>query len=184
MRTFGVADVLLRQAGTETFIPGNDRPLLLLTGPPSVTEQTTSDPSTCSTTNATLPSSTNSWSPGAASFRPWYVVPTPIVVADDVLDGDPHGLAGLPPGGSLGKPSQPDLGPLQIGQDADCPVVASEAARPCRRPLCGRCGHRGSCVEPGHIHARIDQCTHHLICADGGPRVQNDLSASSHDASA
>ena len=32
-------------AGTETFMPGSDRPLLLLTLPPSVTMQTTSLPS-------------------------------------------------------------------------------------------------------------------------------------------
>ena len=55
-------------AGTETFIPGSDRPLLLLTGPPSVTVHTTSSPSMCSTTNATLPSSTSSRSPGWASL--------------------------------------------------------------------------------------------------------------------
>ena len=54
-------------AGTETFIPGNDMPLLLLTGPPSVTVQTTSLPSTPSTTRPTLPSSTSSRSPGLAS---------------------------------------------------------------------------------------------------------------------
>ena len=39
-------------AGTETFMPGSDRPLLLLTGPPSVTVHTTSLPSMCSTTRA------------------------------------------------------------------------------------------------------------------------------------
>ena len=33
-------------AGTDTFMPGSDSPLLLLTGPPSVTVQTTSSPST------------------------------------------------------------------------------------------------------------------------------------------
>ena len=54
-------------AGTDTFMPGSDRPLLLLTGPPSVTVQTTSLPSMCSTTRPTLPSSTSSRSPGAAS---------------------------------------------------------------------------------------------------------------------
>ena len=32
-------------AGAETLIPGNDIPLLLLTGPPSVTRHTTSSPS-------------------------------------------------------------------------------------------------------------------------------------------
>ena len=54
-------------AGTETFIPGNDRPLLSLTGPPSVTLQTTSLPSTATTRRPTLPSSTSSRSSGRAS---------------------------------------------------------------------------------------------------------------------
>ena len=33
------------KAGADTFMPGSDMPLLLLTGPPSVTVQTTSLPS-------------------------------------------------------------------------------------------------------------------------------------------
>ncbi|SHZ44273.1 Uncharacterised protein [Mycobacteroides abscessus subsp. abscessus] len=55
------------RAGTETFMPGSDNPLLLLTGPPSVTRQTTSSPSIASTVRPTLPSSTRSLSPTAAS---------------------------------------------------------------------------------------------------------------------
>ena len=54
-------------AGTETFMPGNERPLLSLTGPPSVTRQTTSLPSIAMTRRPTLPSSTSSRSSGRAS---------------------------------------------------------------------------------------------------------------------
>ena len=54
-------------AGTETFMPGSEMPLLLLTGPPSVTSQTTSRPSTAVTRRPTLPSSTSSRSPASAS---------------------------------------------------------------------------------------------------------------------
>jgi len=55
-------------AGTLTATPGRDRPLLLLTLPPSVTSQTTSVPFSISTaTSATLPSSTSSLSPGRTS---------------------------------------------------------------------------------------------------------------------
>ena len=54
-------------AGTETLIPGSDSPLLLLTGPPSVTVHTTSLPSTADTARPTLPSSTSRRSPGLAS---------------------------------------------------------------------------------------------------------------------
>src|SRR6202023_3325043 len=55
-------------AGTDTFMPASDRPLLLETGPPSVTLHTTSSDSIPSTTSATLPSSTSRRSPGAASW--------------------------------------------------------------------------------------------------------------------
>ena len=64
-------------AGTDTFMPGSERPLLSLTGPPSVTSQTTSLPSTATTRRPTLPSSTSSRSSGRASAaRPLYVVDT------------------------------------------------------------------------------------------------------------
>ena len=56
------------RAGTETSIPGRDTPLLLETGPPSTTLQTTSLPSTSTQTRPTLPSSTSRRSPGLASL--------------------------------------------------------------------------------------------------------------------
>ncbi len=55
------------KAGADTFMPGNEIPLLLLTGPPSTTVQMTSSPSMPSTTRQTLPSSTRTRSPTAAS---------------------------------------------------------------------------------------------------------------------
>jgi hypothetical protein len=54
-------------AGTDTFMPGSEMPLLLLTGPPSVTVQITSFPSIPATISPTLPSSTRSRSPTTAS---------------------------------------------------------------------------------------------------------------------
>ena len=54
-------------AGTDTFMPGSEMPLLLETGPPSVTAHSTSLPSTWVTTRPTLPSSISSRSPGRAS---------------------------------------------------------------------------------------------------------------------
>ena len=62
------AQSLSDMAGTETFIPGSERPLLSLTGPPSVTRQTTSLPSTATTRRPTLPSSTSSRSSARASL--------------------------------------------------------------------------------------------------------------------
>ena len=55
-------------AGTEMSMPGSETPLLLDTGPPSVTRQTTSLPSTSVQTRPTLPSSTSRRSPGFASW--------------------------------------------------------------------------------------------------------------------
>ena len=55
------------RAGTETFMPGSDRPLLFDTVPPIVTVHTTSGPSTSTTSRPTRPSSMSSRSPGLAS---------------------------------------------------------------------------------------------------------------------
>ena len=54
-------------AGTETFIPGSEMPLLSETMPPSTIRQHTSLPSTSVTVSPTRPSSTSSRSPGRAS---------------------------------------------------------------------------------------------------------------------
>ena len=79
------------RAGTDTFIPGSDTPLLLLTGPPSVTRHTTSLPSTSVTTSPILPSSTSNRSPGVASSASCFVGGRhPIVGALALVDGDPH----------------------------------------------------------------------------------------------
>ena len=59
-------------AGTETFIPGSEMPLLLETVPPSTTGSTRRCPSTSVTVSPNRPSSTSSRSPGRASpARPW-----------------------------------------------------------------------------------------------------------------
>ena len=65
------------KAGTEISMPGKETPLLLETGPPSVTRHTTSLPSTSMHSIATLPSSISKRSPGfASSARFLYVVET------------------------------------------------------------------------------------------------------------
>ena len=70
-RELEVVDVLLGQRrARRRSCPGSEMPLLLLTGPPSVTVQTTSLPSMCSTTRPTLPSSISSRSPGGGVLRP------------------------------------------------------------------------------------------------------------------
>ena len=105
-------------AGTETFIPGSEMPLLLDTGPPSVTAQSTSLPVTWVTTRPTLPSSISSRSPGRASLRQAGVGGgDPFLDADDVVDGDGDPVTGVPLVRSVAEPAEPDLRALQVGED-------------------------------------------------------------------
>ena len=102
------------------------------------------------------------------------------MVALAVLDGDPHRLAVRPVGGAVGEPAEPDLGALQVGEDAD-----------------GAPGHIGGRpdalvgglvigvfavaeVEPSDVHSGLDQSPDRLV--SGGRRAEgtDDLSASSH----
>jgi hypothetical protein len=43
----------------------------------------------------------------------------PFPRARHVIDGDPHGVAGMPLHRAVGEPAEPDLGSLQVGEDAD-----------------------------------------------------------------
>ena len=175
-RELQVVDVLLATApGTETFMPGSDMPLLLLTVPPSVTVQTTSLPSMCSTTRPTLPSSTSSRSPGVASCgEPLVGGGDPVVGALDVLDGDPHRLAGAPTpcGPSANRPSRifgpcrsarmPTARPVGVGRGPD-PLVD--------RLVVGVVAVAE--VQPGDVHPGLDQrarCAPRSAVA--GPSVQ------------
>ena len=105
----------------------------------------------------------------------------PVVGALAVVDGDAHGFAVRPIGGPAGEPPEPDLGALQIGQDAD------------RTPGHVRCGSHPLVVglvigeltvaevEPRDIHAGLDQCPDYVVFTGGRAQGADDLSASSHD---
>lgn len=68
---------LADNAGTDTFTPGSESPLLSETGPPTTTRQTTSGPSIAMTSNAIRPSSIRNRSPAlASSASSEYVVDT------------------------------------------------------------------------------------------------------------
>ena len=108
----------------------------------------------------------------------------PVVGALAVIHRDPHGLAVCPIGGAGGEPSEPDLGTLQVGEDAH------------RMP--GHIGGRADAfvggfvigvvtvaeVQPRDIHAGLDQCLDGLVGGCGRAEGTDDLSASSHVASA
>ena len=76
-------------AGTLTATPGRLMPLLLLTGPPSITRVRTRGPSTSITSSLTLPSSTSTVSPGIAVTGQALVGGAALGhVTEDVLGGD------------------------------------------------------------------------------------------------
>ena len=108
-------------AGTLTDTPGSDRPLLLLTGPPSVTSQTTSVPFSISTATKPDVAVVDEQAIARAHVGGQVLVRRrdPVVGSLDVLDGDAHPLAGAPLDLALREPAEADLGPLQVGQDGD-----------------------------------------------------------------
>ena len=78
-------------------------------------------------------------------------------VTGDVARGDGELVAHAQVGRTVGEPAQPDLGPLQVGEDADptpCGVgsLADTAVALLLLGL-GAVAH----VEAGHIHAGIDE---------------------------
>ena len=169
-------------AGTDTFMPGSDMPLLLLTGPPSVTVHTTSLPSMCLDDQADVAVVDQQPVAGRGILGQLLVGGRhPVVGALAVVDRDPHGFAVGPERGTGGEPAEPDLGALQVGEDAD------------RMP-----GHIGGCadalvgglvvgvvavaeVEPRDVHPGLDQCPDRLVGCGGRAERTDDLSASSHD---
>ena len=76
----------------------------------------------------------------------------------EVLDGDPHRLTGLPDRWTSGEPTQPDLGSLQVTEDAD-----GSAGHVRRRPNALVSGLVVDVVsmaeiQPGYVHAGFYQC--------------------------
>ena len=93
-------------------------PLLLDTGPPSVTVQCTSLPSTPVDDQADLAVVDQQPVAGAGVLGEAVVGGGhPVPGADDVVDGDGDLVTGGPLVGAVGEPAEPDLGALQVGQD-------------------------------------------------------------------
>ena len=142
-------------------------------------------PSTPLTSTATLPSSISSRSPArtsCGSFR--YVQDTPVRGALDVVGGDHDRVARTPPcGPSANRPSR-IFGPCRSARIA--------TARPAPGGLAHRLVHAlvvgvaaVAEVQPGDVHAGVDEATDAFRAADAGPRVQTifDTTVHGHQAS-
>ena len=151
-------------------------PLLLLTGPPTTTSVTTSGPSTSTTLSRTLPSSIRIGSPGLTSpGSPSYVVPQIVCVARDVAGGDREPRALVEHVAAVGEGVQPDLRALEVGEDAD-PVpggVRRLADQPVAALVVGVAAVAH--VEPGDVHAGVDQLADLLRGRGGGAEGADDL---------
>lgn len=104
----------------------------------------------------------------------------PVVGALDVLDGDPHRLAVLPDGRAVGETTEPDFRSLQVGEDADgVPGAVRRHPDPLVIGLVIGVVTVAE-IEPGDVHAGLDEFADRLL--RGGRRSQrtDDLSASTH----
>ena len=101
-------------------------------------------------------------------------------VAGHVLGGDGELVAESQAYGPVGEPAQPDLGALQVGQDAD--GVSGRARGLTQKSvdllvlLMGAMAH----VEPGDVDARLHQRADALWAGAGGTYGANDLCSTTH----
>ena len=99
-----------------------------------------------------------------------------------VVDGDADGLAVGPEGRAVGEPAEPDLGALQVGEDADgAPGHVGCGADPLVVGLVIGVVAVAE-VEPRDVHSGLDQCPDSVVVSGGGrAESTDDLSASIHD---
>jgi hypothetical protein len=168
-------------AGTLTATPGSDRPLLFETGPPSVTSSRTSGPVDRDDLEprpgrrrraAGRPGETSR--PGPVGGR------DAVVVAGHVVGGDGDGLAGGPDDRPGREGAEADLRTLQVDQDAD---PAAGLVRGLADPAVGLLvlGVRAVAeVQPGDVHARVDEAADPFVGAGSRAKGADDLRAALH----
>ena len=172
-------------AGTLTATPGRDSPLSLETSPPSTTRQNTSVPLTDTTVSAILPSSTRSRSPRRTSlWRSLYVVDTRDAVPTTSSTVMQTWLPVSHRTGPSAKVPSRILGPWQVGQDRD--GVTGAVRGLADQPVGGRVVGVGAVaeVQPGDVHARLDEGGDLLRGAGSGSEGADDLRAAGHDRNA
>jgi hypothetical protein len=98
----------------------------------------------------------------------------------DVLDGDAYPLTGTPVGRAVGEAAQPDLRPLEVGEDGDVAVgrlcgLAHLAEAPAVLGVLAVAE-----VQPGDVHAGLDERAYTLRRVRGRPEGADDLGATCH----
>ena len=105
------------------------------------------------------------------------------MVPSHVLDGDPDALAGRPLDRAVGEAAEPDLRALQVGQHGD--VAAGGLGRPAN--LVEAAAVLGVLavaeVQPGDVHAGLDERAGSLGVSVDGPKRADDLGATHHSLS-
>ena len=104
----------------------------------------------------------------------------PVGGAEDVVAGDGDQVTGAPLVRPVGELAEPDLRPLQVGEDGDGAAgllggVAHEVVH-----LLVVLVAAVAEVQSGHVHARLDQAEHALGGSGGGPHGADDLYAACH----
>ena len=169
------------KGGADTFIPGSDMPLLLLTGPPSVTVQITSSPSMPATTSPMYAVvDQNPVTDDGVLGQPLVGGRHPVVGPFAVVDGDPDRFPVGPIGGPGGETPEPDLRTLQVGQHTD---GAPGGIRGGAHPFVGGFVIRVVAVteiQSGDVHSGLDQRQNQLVGLGCRAKGADDLSASTH----
>lgn len=98
-----------------------------------------------------------------------------------ILDRDAHGVAGLPHRRAVGEPAEPDLGTLQVGEDAHGVVGGVGGTAHALIGLFVVSMVAVAEVHPGDVHPRVDERTHLLVSPGSGAQCAYDLGASGHD---
>ena len=163
-------------AGTETATPGRLMPLWLLTLPPTSTSVRTSWPSTSVTRSRTLPSSMRIGSPTLTSpGSPSYVVPATWSSPGTSRVVMVHSWPRSSVTGPSAKVAEPDLGALEVGEDADAVPARvrglAHQAVGLGVVLVGAVAH----VQPGDVHAGVHQLTDAARGGDGRAEGADDL---------
>src|SRR4029453_9434865 len=98
----------------------------------------------------------------------------------DVITGDRDDVTALPLVRAVREAAEPDLRPLQVGEDRDGPIgLVRRGPDQLEHPAVVLVVAVAE-VQPGHVHARLDEPAHALRGGGGGTHGAYDLGAPCH----